>query len=131
MPELPDVELYRHALGARVVGRELRQVRLASPFVLRSVDPPITATENMRVLDVQRLGKRIVLALEDDLYVGQAPGHHALGRVGNTGLHFEGPQALVHRGAAVRNGVFAEIPVAHADAGNRTSRGHVTVRAGR
>ena len=69
MPELPDVELYLHALRARVVGRELRRVRLGSPFVLRSVDPPIGATENKRVLEAQRLGKRVVLALEDDLYL--------------------------------------------------------------
>ena len=100
MPELPDVELYRHALGARVVGRELRQVRLASPFVLRSVDPPITATENMRVLDVQRLGKRIVLALEDDLYIvihlmiagrfrWKPPGQKIPGRIGLAAFDFD------------------------------------------
>lgn len=100
MPELPDVELYRHALGARVVGRELRQVRLASPFVLRSVDPPIAATENKRVLDAQRLGKRVVLALEDDLYIvihlmiagrlrWRPPGQKIPGRIGLAAFDFD------------------------------------------
>ncbi|MBW2210064.1 MAG: formamidopyrimidine-DNA glycosylase [Deltaproteobacteria bacterium] len=93
MPELPDIELYRHALRSRVVGKVLERVRLASPFVLRSVDPPIGAVEGKRVLDVRRLGKRIVLVLEDDLYVvlhlmiagrlrWKSPGHKMPGRMG-------------------------------------------------
>jgi formamidopyrimidine-DNA glycosylase len=69
MPELPDIEMYRHALRSRVVGSVLRRVRLASPFVLRSVAPPIDAVEAKQVLDVQRLGKRLVLVLEDELYL--------------------------------------------------------------
>jgi len=69
MPELPDIELYLHALRSRVVGSVLERVRLASPFVLRSVAPPIAAIEGKRVLDVQRLGKRIVLVVEDELYL--------------------------------------------------------------
>jgi formamidopyrimidine-DNA glycosylase len=100
MPELPDVELYLHALRLRVVGQELRRVRLASPFVLRSVEPPVAATENMRVLDVQRLGKRIVLVLEDELYVvihlmiagrlrWKPPGQKIPGRIGLAALDFD------------------------------------------
>ena len=46
MPELPDIELYRHALRSRVVGNVLERVRLASPFVLRSVDPPIAPSKS-------------------------------------------------------------------------------------
>jgi len=69
MPELPDVELYLHALCQRVVGRELVGVRITSPFVLRSVDPAIGVVAGKRVTGVSRLGKRIVLELEDDLFV--------------------------------------------------------------
>ena len=69
MPELPDVTVYVEALEARIRGETLEHVRIASPFVLRSVDPPIGAVEGRRVAGVRRLGKRIVIALEDELYV--------------------------------------------------------------
>lgn len=69
MPELPDVELYLHALKERVVGHTLNGVRLASPFLLRSVDPPIDATLGKRVIGVRRIGKRIVLELEEELFI--------------------------------------------------------------
>ena len=69
MPELPDVLLYLHALEPRVVGETLEKVRLASPFLLRSVDPPIPEAENRKVLGLRRLGKRIVFELEGDLFL--------------------------------------------------------------
>ena len=69
MPELPDVLLYIHALEPRVVGETLEKVRLASPFLLRSVEPPIQECENRKVLGLRRLGKRIVVELEDDLFL--------------------------------------------------------------
>ena len=69
MPELPDVQLYIHALESRVVGETLEKVRLASPFLLRSVDPPIHHAENRKILSLRRLGKRIVFELEDDLFL--------------------------------------------------------------
>jgi formamidopyrimidine-DNA glycosylase len=69
MPELPDVELYLHALGPRIVGQTLERVRIASPFLLRSVTPPVGSLEGRRVLALRRLGKRIVWALEGDLFV--------------------------------------------------------------
>ncbi len=69
MPELPDVVMYIEALGERVMGRRLEKIRLASPFVLRSVDPPIRAAEGREVVGLRRLGKRIVLALEGDLFL--------------------------------------------------------------
>jgi len=69
MPELPDISLYLHALRPRVVGQVLEHVRLASPFLLRSVQPPVTAVEGRVVTDVQRLGKRIVFALDGDLFL--------------------------------------------------------------
>ena len=65
MPELPDVTVYIEALEARIRGHELRKVRLASPFVLRTFDPPIRAAEGKRVAELRRLGKRIVLRLVD------------------------------------------------------------------
>jgi formamidopyrimidine-DNA glycosylase len=69
MPELPDLTVYLEALERRVVGAPLERVRIASPFVLRSVHPPIASVEGRRVTGVRRLGKRIVLALEGDLYL--------------------------------------------------------------
>jgi len=69
MPELPDVVAYIHALEPRVVGRTLGSVRLGSPFLLRSFAPPISEAEGKRVAGVRRLGKRIVLALEGDLFL--------------------------------------------------------------
>ena len=69
MPELPDVVVYVERLAARAAGRTLQRFRLRSPFVLRTVDPPPEAIEGRTVRDVRRLGKRIVLALDDDLFV--------------------------------------------------------------
>ena len=69
MPELPDIVTYIDALRPRVVGQPLQRVRLASPFVLRTVDPPITAVEGRQVEEIRRLGKRIVWCLSDDLFL--------------------------------------------------------------
>ena len=69
MPELPDVSVYVEQLARRLAGSALRRVRLRSPFVLRSVAPPLTEAEGRMVLSVRRMGKRIVLALDGDLYL--------------------------------------------------------------
>jgi formamidopyrimidine-DNA glycosylase len=69
MPELPDVTVYVEHVAKRTVGDPLARVRLASPFVLRSVDPPVSAVSGKKVTGVSRLGKRIVLELEDELFV--------------------------------------------------------------
>ncbi len=69
MPELPDVVVYVESLRRHVGGTVLEHVRLASPFLLRTVEPPIAAAIGKRVLGVERLGKRIALGLEDDLYL--------------------------------------------------------------
>jgi formamidopyrimidine-DNA glycosylase len=69
MPELPDIAGYISALQPRIVGRPLRRVRLGSPFVLRTADPPITAVEGRTVREVRRVGKRIALGLEGDLWL--------------------------------------------------------------
>jgi formamidopyrimidine-DNA glycosylase len=69
VPELPDVESYAEALRERVVGAPLLSVKLASPFLLRTADPPLREAEGRRVREVRRLGKRVVLALEGDLFL--------------------------------------------------------------
>ena len=69
MPELPDVEAYLAALRPRIVGARLERVRLANPFILRSVEPPPSAVSGRAVTGLRRLGKRIVMALEDELFV--------------------------------------------------------------
>ncbi|HVG80371.1 MAG TPA: DNA-formamidopyrimidine glycosylase family protein [Patescibacteria group bacterium] len=69
MPELPDVTVYLEALERRILGARLEHVRLLTPFVLRSVDPPLSAAAGKAVVGFRRLGKRIVIALEDDLFL--------------------------------------------------------------
>jgi formamidopyrimidine-DNA glycosylase len=69
MPELPDILLYIHALRPRIVGRELTGVRLVSPFLLRSVDPPLPSAVGRTVRDLHRLGKRIAIELDDELFL--------------------------------------------------------------
>jgi formamidopyrimidine-DNA glycosylase len=69
MPELPDITVYLDALGSRVLGRALWRVQLVSPFVLRSVDPPLAALGGKTVRELRRIGKRIVFALDDDLFL--------------------------------------------------------------
>jgi len=100
MPELPDVELYLHALGTHVVGHRLVGTRLGSPFVLRSVDPPISRVAGKRVTGVRRVGKRVVLELENDLFVvihlmiagrlrWRPPGQKLPGRLGLAAFDFD------------------------------------------
>lgn len=69
MPELPDVTVYVEALERRVVGEVLEGARVASPFLLRTAEPKLDEAFEKRVLSVRRLGKRIVFALEDELFL--------------------------------------------------------------
>ena len=69
MPELPDVELYLAALRTRIVARVLERVRLTTPFLLRSVDPPLDAVVGARIVGLRRLGKRIVWQFDNDLFL--------------------------------------------------------------
>jgi formamidopyrimidine-DNA glycosylase len=69
MPELPDITLYLAQLTPRILHQPLLGITIRSPFVLRSVDPPLSAVEGKRVIGLRRLGKRIVLALEGELFV--------------------------------------------------------------
>ena len=69
MPELPDVTIYLEALDGRIRGARLERVRLLTPFLLRSVDPPLSAVVGKTVVGLRRLGKRLVIALEDELFL--------------------------------------------------------------
>jgi formamidopyrimidine-DNA glycosylase len=69
MPELPDISAYLTALELRIVGEPIEHVRLASPFLLRTVDPPIASVEGRRVRELRRIGKRIAIGLEGDLWL--------------------------------------------------------------
>lgn len=69
MPELPDILLYLHALGPRVVGHRLTGVRLVSHFLLRSIDPPMTEAAGRTVVALHRLGKRIAFELDGELFL--------------------------------------------------------------
>jgi formamidopyrimidine-DNA glycosylase len=69
MPELPDVSVYIESLAPRIVGQRLERVRLASPFLLRTVDPPVAELFGKRVRALRRLGKRIVVAFDGALFL--------------------------------------------------------------
>ncbi len=69
MPELPDLTVYLERLAARIANRRLTRIRLLNPFLLRTALPPIASVEGKKVLNLRRLGKRIVIELEGDLYL--------------------------------------------------------------
>jgi len=69
MPEFPDVTVYIEALSERVLNQPIQKIRIGSPFILRSFDPPIRAVEQKKVLALRRVGKRIVFELEDQLFL--------------------------------------------------------------
>jgi formamidopyrimidine-DNA glycosylase len=69
MPELPDITVYIEALARRVVGQPLTEIKLGTPFLLRTVDPPLSAVVNKQVVGVMRIGKRVVIALEDEFFI--------------------------------------------------------------
>lgn len=69
MPELPDVDLYVESLGERIIGHTLARIIIAKPFLLRSVDPPISEANGRAVTETRRLGKRIVIGLEGDRWL--------------------------------------------------------------
>jgi formamidopyrimidine-DNA glycosylase len=69
MPELPDISAYISALQARIVGRTLERVRLGSVFLLRSVDPPLSAAEGKTVRELRRIGKRIAIGVDENIWL--------------------------------------------------------------
>ncbi len=118
MPELPDIELYIHALESRVVGDVLRRLRVASPSVLRTYDPGHESVSGRRVLALRRVGKRIVFELEDDLFMvihlmvagrlrWEAPGKPIPRKVGLAGVDFDqGTLILTEQGTRRRAGIW-------------------------
>lgn len=106
MPELPDIEVYVEALRARVRGETLVAIRLGSPFLLRSAEPPVAEATGRRATGVRRLGKRIVLSLEGDLHLAlhlmiagrlhwREPGAKLPGRTGLAALDFPAGSLVV------------------------------------
>src|SRR6266542_2369369 len=69
MPELPDITAYITALEPRIVGEPIEHIRLASPFLLRTVEPSLASVEGRRVRELRRVGKRIAIGVEDDLWL--------------------------------------------------------------
>ena len=69
MPELPDITVYIEALQRRIVGQPIDDVRLSTPFLLRTVEPPLSALVSKQVASVERFGKRIIMGLDDELFI--------------------------------------------------------------
>ena len=69
MPELPDIVVYIEALEKRILGQTLEQARIASPFLLRTAAPPLSSAEGQRVRELRRIGKRIAVGLENDVWL--------------------------------------------------------------
>src|SRR5271170_645255 len=69
MPELPDITVYIEALEKRILGQTLETVRVVSPFLLRTATPPLADASGKKVLQLRRLGKRVCIGLEDDLWL--------------------------------------------------------------
>ena len=100
MPELPDIVVYMDCLRSRIQDQPLRQVRLASPFLLRTAAPPLTEAHGKKVLGLRRMGKRIVWELEDRLFMvfhlmiagrlrwKDKPGARLPGRLGQAAFDF-------------------------------------------
>jgi formamidopyrimidine-DNA glycosylase len=117
MPELPDNTIYIEAIERRVSGRVIEHAQVINPFVLRSVEPPISALDGKRVVGTSRIGKRIVIEVEGDLFVvihlmiaGRlrwlAPGKKPHKRLGLFALEFEhGTLVLTEAGSKRRASV--------------------------
>jgi formamidopyrimidine-DNA glycosylase len=111
MPELPDIIVYLEALTRHILGRRLERLTLHSPFVLRTVDPSIDAIRSQIVRGVRRVGKRIVLVFDDDLFLvmhlmiagrlrWREPGAPIPGKVGLAALDFpDGTLLLTEAGS--------------------------------
>ncbi|HLF43557.1 MAG TPA: DNA-formamidopyrimidine glycosylase family protein [Acidimicrobiia bacterium] len=118
MPELPDIVVYIEALERRVLGQVLDKVRIASPSVLRTFDPPYDAAVGSRVSALHRVGKRIVFEFEDDLFLvvhlmvagrfrWETPGKPIPKKVGLAALDFElGTLVLTEQGTHKRAGIW-------------------------
>jgi formamidopyrimidine-DNA glycosylase len=118
MPELPDIELYLSALRPRIVAQTIRAIRLATPFLLRSVEPPLPSAEGRQVVGVTRLGKRIAIELQGELFLvihlmiagrfrWKAPGTKVPGKVGLLAIDFDsGTLILTEAGSKRRASLY-------------------------
>jgi formamidopyrimidine-DNA glycosylase len=118
VPELPDIVVYLEALERRVLGQRLQRVRVASPAVLRTYQPPYTAPEGQPVVGLRRLGKRIVFEFPDQLFLvihlmiagrlqWKSPGSVIPKKVGLASLDFEsGSLILTEQGTKKRAGIW-------------------------
>lgn len=124
MPELPDIMLYLHALAPRVLGARLETLRIVSPFLLRTADPPVSDLAGRAVRDVRRLGKRIVFGFEDDYYTVV----HLMiaGR-----LHWKAPGAQVPRRSGLAAWDFQHGTLLLTEAGTRHRAALHVVRGAR
>jgi len=125
VPELPDIVLYLHALQARIGSASLERIRIGSPFVLRTTDPPVTDLEQRAVVSLRRLGKRIVIGLDQEYFIvlhlmiaGRlrwgATGAKIPGRLGLTALDFTtGTLMLTEAGSTHR----ASMHLVHGETG--------------
>jgi formamidopyrimidine-DNA glycosylase len=113
LPELPDITVYVEALEQRIVGRRLERIRIAKPFLVRSVDPPISEAEGQRVTGIRRIGKRIAIGLENDLWIvihlmiaGRfrwlAPGAKVPGKLGLAAFDFESGSLILTEAGTTR-----------------------------
>ena len=118
MPELPDIEAYLGALRPRIQGQPLEAIRLYSPFLLRTVEPPLSSLTGRRVEAIRRLGKRLVFGFEDDLFLvlhlmiagrlqWQDRGAKVPGKVGLAALDFPmGTLAITEAGSKKRAALY-------------------------
>jgi formamidopyrimidine-DNA glycosylase len=128
MPELPDINAYLCALETRIVGRTLERVRIGSPFVLRTAQPPIADVQGQAVRELRRIGKRVVIGLANDLWIvihlmiagrlhWRAPGAKLSGRNSLAAFDFaDGSLVLTEAGTKRR----ASLHVVSGEAGLRT-----------
>ncbi len=118
MPELPDIVVYLESLEKRVVGQVLARIRVISPFLVRSFEPPLKVVEGKTVQGMRRLGKRLVFAFEDQLFLvlhlmiagrlhWKAPGAKPPGKIGLAGFEFaNGALILTEAGSKKRASLF-------------------------
>lgn len=114
MPELPDILAYINALEKRILGQTLERVRVASPFLLRTVEPPLSAAEGKPIRELRRIGKRIAMGFDDEIWLvlhlmiagrlhWRAPGAKLGGRQNLAAFDFEdGSLVLTEAGSTRR-----------------------------
>jgi formamidopyrimidine-DNA glycosylase len=127
MPELPDINAYLCALETRIVGRTLERVRVASAFVLRTAQPPIADAQGQAVRELRRIGKRVAIGLNNDLWIvihlmiagrlhWRAPGTKLSGRNSLAALDFAGGSLVLTEAGTKRR---ASLHVVGGDSGLR------------